>query len=98
MPYFAVERYLPGSTDTDRAAEIGRVHTAREQLARLGATLERTLTVPADEMCMHVFRAEREADVIVAFRHARLPYDRIVHVELSEASSPEREEIAPPDG
>jgi hypothetical protein len=31
---------------------------------------------------MHVFDADSEADLIVAYRRARLPYDRIVEVEL----------------
>jgi hypothetical protein len=82
MPSFSVEQYLPGSTGAERGAQMGRVHAARERLAEHGARLRTSLIVPADEMCMHVFDAASEADLIVAYRRARLPYDRIVEVEL----------------
>lgn len=84
MPKFAAERYLPGSTPIDRADEVARVRAAREHMAVLGVVHVRSLIVPADEMCMHLFDAAREADLIVAYRRARLPYDRIVEVELAE--------------
>jgi hypothetical protein len=85
MPSFAVEQYLPGSTGAERGAHMERVHAARDRLAEHGAHLRTSLTVPADEMCMHVFDADSEADLIVAYRRARLPYDRIVEVELHGA-------------
>lgn len=84
MPSFAAERYLPGSTDADRAADVAQVRAAREQMSLLGVRHVRSLIVPADEMCMHLFDADREADVIVAYRRARLTYDRIVEIELAE--------------
>lgn len=84
MPSFAAERYLPGSTAADRTAEVAHVRGAREQLTGLGVHHVQSLIVPADEMCMHFFEADREADLIVAFRRARLAYDRIVEVELAE--------------
>ena len=84
MPSFSVEQYLPGSTSAERGAHMERVHAARDRLAEHGARLRTSLIVPADEMCMHVFDADSEADLIVAYRRARLPYDRIVEVELHE--------------
>jgi hypothetical protein len=85
MPSFSVEQYLPGSTGSERGAQMERVHAARERLAEHGALLRASLIVPADEMCMHVFDAATEADLIVAYRRVRLPYDRIVEVELHGA-------------
>ena len=84
MPSFAAERYLPGSSPADRAAEVARIRSAREHMAEVGVVHVRSLVVPADAMCMHLFDAAREADVIVAYRRARLPYDRIVEIEGAE--------------
>ena len=84
MPSFAAERYLPGSTPAERAAEVSRVHAAQAHMQALGVVHVRSLIVPADEMCMHLFDAARESDLIVAYRRARLPYDRIVEVEISD--------------
>lgn len=84
MPTFAAERYLPGSTPDEREAEIARVLDARAAMAGLGVTHLRSVVIPADEMCMHLFAAARESDVIVAYRRARLPYDRIVEIEVAE--------------
>jgi len=82
MPSFAVERYLPGSSDAERAAEIARIRAARDALCQLGVSHRSSMLVPADELCMHLFDAPRQADLIVAFRNLRLTYDRIVEVEL----------------
>jgi hypothetical protein len=94
MPSFSVEQYLPGSTAAERGAHMERVHAARERLAGHGARLRTSLIVPADEMCMHVFDADSEADLIVAYRRTRLPYDRIVEVELRASG----EQWTPPPG
>lgn len=80
---FVVEQYLPDSTRDSRNHEIERVRAARDQLGALGARHLGSLAIPADEMCMHIFEAEREADLIVAYRRSRLPYDRIVEIELT---------------
>jgi hypothetical protein len=84
MPSFSVEEYLPGSSGAERGAHMERVLAARDRLAEHGAVLRTSLIVPADEMCMHVFDAASEADLIIAYRRARLPYDRIVEVELRD--------------
>jgi len=81
---FVIEQYLPGSDRAARAGEIARVHALRNDLAALGARHVQSVAIPADEMCMYLFEADSEADVIVAYRRARLPYDRIVEVELAE--------------
>lgn len=80
MPSYLVEVYLPRS----RAAEVGatgqRARAAAEQLAREGVPIRyvRTIYLPDDETCFHVFEAPTAAVVEETSRRAALGRARVV--------------------
>lgn len=80
MTKYLVELYLSrrdaGALD-DAAA---RARAASEQLASEGRDVRylRTIFVPEDETCFHLYEAAAAETVGEASRRAEIPYDRIV--------------------
>jgi hypothetical protein len=79
MAEFLVEVYVPRTDPA--AAERGaeRARTAAEQLAAEGAPIRylRSIFVPEDETCFHLYTAASAAEVDAAARRAALGFDRI---------------------
>lgn len=56
-----------------------RARGAAEQSAREGATVRfvRTVFVPEDDTCLHLYEASSADDVRKAVRRAELPFERV---------------------
>jgi hypothetical protein len=83
MPNYLVEVYLPRSRADDARASGHRARTAAEQLASEGLPIRyvRTMYLPEDETCFHLFEAPTPATVEEASRRAALGPTRIVPVQ-----------------
>lgn len=83
MPSFLVEAYLPTSRADEVRAGGLRARIAAEQLAAEGVPLRyvRTMYLPQDETCFHVFEAATSTDVEEVSRRAALGATRIVAVQ-----------------
>lgn len=70
------ELYLAGPAD-DAAAKVRR---AAEGLTREGRAVRylRTISMPEDELCLHLFEADSEETVGEVGRRAAMPFDRVV--------------------
>jgi hypothetical protein len=87
MPDFVVERYRSTSdTDSLRALADRIAAGARRETAG-GASVRyvRTIFLPEDETCLHLFEADSEEDVRSVARRACIEIDRLVVVEQVEA-------------
>jgi Protein of unknown function (DUF4242) len=85
MTEFVAELYVPRSADgLDRHAEGARL--AAEQMTRDGTrvTYLRSIFVPEDETCFHLYTAASAAEVDAAARRAALGFDRIAEA-ISES-------------
>lgn len=71
---------MAGTGPDGLAAAAERAHLAAEQLAREGTPVRyvRSILIPADETCFHVFEGPSAQAVGEASRRAALDYDRIV--------------------
>jgi Nickel responsive protein SCO4226-like len=80
MPSYLIEVYLPRSRADDARASGHRARTAAEQLASEGIPIRyvRTMYLPEDETCFHLFEAPTPAIVEEASRRAALGHTRIV--------------------
>jgi hypothetical protein len=80
VPRYLVEAYVPRSRAQEAQAAGHRVRAAAEQLSREGmaARYLRTMFLPDDETCFHVFEAGSEETVREVCRRADLRSPRIV--------------------
>lgn len=79
MPTFLVEAYEPRGRDGSLVEIERRARTLAAELAGSGTAVRymRSIYVPADETCFHVFEAS-SIEVIEEFgRRAQLAFDRI---------------------
>jgi hypothetical protein len=76
--YLVLTRRTAGNVALAAAAE--RACGAAEQLASEGRKVRylRTLDVPDEDLCLHLFEAASAAGVAEASRRAELPVERIV--------------------
>ncbi len=90
MPSFLVETYLARSRAAERAARDRRARLAAAELSRTAADVvfERSIHVPADEICFYVFRAPSARDVARAADRAGLEPIRIVETASTEKEEP----------
>ena len=90
MAEYLVELYVP-RTDTAAARRFARV---AEELTRerTPARYERSIFVPDDETCFHLYEAESAEAVREVVRRAALPRGRIAeaHAEAGRASDSRR--------
>lgn len=89
MPSYLVETYLARGQAGERAARDRRARSAAEELTqeRAPVRFERSIHVPADEICFFVFDAPSSRDAALVAQHAGLDPVRVV-----EAVSSGREE------
>jgi hypothetical protein len=82
VPSYLVETYLARSREAERVASEQRARSAAEELTR-GTTrvhFDRSIHVPADEMCLYVFEATSDGDAALVAERAGLDPIRIVEV------------------
>ncbi len=80
MPSYLVETYLDRAEAGERAARERGARWAAEELARAEKCLrfERSIHVPADEICFYVFAAPSARDAADAAQRAGLGPIRVV--------------------
>lgn len=79
MPEFVAEQYF-ARTDTAGASRASRsARSAAEQLAREGTPVElvRSVFVPEDETCIHIYEADSLESVLLAADRAALEFERV---------------------
>jgi hypothetical protein len=99
MTEFVAELYVPRSADgLDRHAEGARL--AAEQMTRDGTpvTYLRSIFVPEDETCFHLYDAATAEDVRQAGCRAALPFDRVVEVVQTRGPRPPARAAFEPKG
>jgi hypothetical protein len=76
---YVVEQYVPAA-EASLAETAERVRLAADELAREGRSVRylRSIVIPDDDTCFHVFEGSCADDVREASRRAALDYDRIV--------------------
>jgi hypothetical protein len=79
MPEFVAEQYFArtDSAGARRASKAAR--SAAEQLAREGTPVEfvRSIFVPEDETCLHIYEADSVETVQTAANRAALVFERV---------------------
>jgi len=77
---YLIEAYVAGG---DIADLQGRARAAAETMSNEGHAIRylRSVLVPADETCFHLFDAASEDTVAELARRAQLTYERIVEAE-----------------
>jgi hypothetical protein len=86
VPSYLVETYLPRSRAHEQGARERRARSAAQELTR-GAThvrFDRSIHVPADEICFYVFDAPSANDAETAAQRAGLDPIRVVEAVSSE--------------
>jgi hypothetical protein len=93
---YLVELYLPRRDEAALADATMRARAASEQVTNEGRHVRylRTIFVPQDEICFHLYEAQAADAVGEASLRAQIAYERIVRavsVDGSEAHQPTRE-------
>jgi hypothetical protein len=80
VDHYLVEVYLPRRDEAALADAAKRARAASEQVASEGTPVRylRTIFVPQDEICFHVYEAAAADAVGEASRRAEIAYERIV--------------------
>lgn len=80
MSVFLVEAYTPRGAGLDTAAFATRAHAAAREVSRTAGTVRylRSIFVPGDETCFHLFEAPSAEAVWEASRRAALSAERVV--------------------
>jgi hypothetical protein len=79
MAQFLVEAYVPRAGSLDPAEAIARLQAAAEELTAAGQRIQRlrSIVVPDDETCFHVFEGPSVDAVAEVGRRAGLTFDRV---------------------
>jgi Protein of unknown function (DUF4242) len=80
MPEYLVEAYLPTADGATRRRVVATARSAAEEMARTGTAIRylRSIFVPTDETCFHLFDAPSAELVREASERAGLGPERIV--------------------
>ena len=80
MPEFAVEVYSPKLAADEFEETVARARACAFELAAEGTAVRyvRSLLLPGDETCFHVFAAPSVESVAELSRRAGIAYERIV--------------------
>ena len=78
MPNYLLELYVP----RDRAADPDELARCAQRAAEQGAGVRylRSLVLPDEELCFHVFDAATAAAVAAAGSRLGMPFERVVEV------------------
>ena len=79
MDHYLVEFYLPRREEATLAQAAMRARVAAEQLTNEGKNVRylRTIFVPNEEICLHVYESQAEDFVGEASLRAEIAYERI---------------------
>ena len=79
MREFVVEQYLPAAGGAAAAQRAAAARRAAEELRREGIRVRfvRSIFIPEDETCIHLYRADSIEAVRAAVTRASLPLERI---------------------
>jgi hypothetical protein len=79
---YLVESYLPRHELLVRARTVDRVRSAARAVSVQGTPVRhlRSIFIPDDESCFHLFEGPSAEAIEEVSRHAELEYDRIVEV------------------
>ncbi len=79
MREFVGEHYVPAKAAKDAGRCSKAARAAADQLRREGTRVHhvRSILIPEDETCIHLYRAESIEAVRVAAARASLPLDRV---------------------
>jgi hypothetical protein len=87
VPSYLVETYLARGDAGEHAARERRARSVADELA--GVSFDRSINVPADEICFFVFDAPSSRDALLTAERAELGPIRIV--EAVSSSSPKED-------
>ena len=92
MPSYLVETYLGRDSAHERAALERQARSAAEELTREEARIrfERSIHVPADEICFYIFDAPSAGSAASAARRAGLDPIRVVEAVSSTTRMEEK--------
>jgi hypothetical protein len=95
MRAFVAEQYLPSDGAEAAARGADAAQRAAEQLTRDGTPVQfvRTIFVPEDETCFHLYLAESAEVVHAAAGRAALRLDRVVAAVSHSGATPDREAV-----
>jgi hypothetical protein len=87
---YLVELYLPRGDATALADAAFRARAASEQLTGEGRNIRyvRSIFVPQDEICFHLYEAEEAAVVREASQRACIAHERVVRAVSVPGRSP----------
>jgi hypothetical protein len=87
MPEFLVELYVPRTEDAALKRGAAKARRAAQRLTREGTPVRylRSIFVPDDEICFHLYEAETAEVVREAVRRAQLSFERVTAVTLKGA-------------
>jgi hypothetical protein len=92
MREFVAEQYLPAS-GADAAVKLaGAARRAAEQLTSEGTPIRfvRSIFIPEDETCLHVYQADSVETVRTAVARASLPLDRVAEAIVNAGAVDDR--------
>jgi hypothetical protein len=80
--HYLMESYVPRHQLPMRAETIARVHRAARAVSLQGTPVRylRSIFIPSDESCFHLFEGPSAEAIEEVSRHAALEHDRIVEV------------------
>ena len=89
MTEFLVELYVPRGESDAAAGAARRARRAALEISRQGARVSfvRSIFVPDDETCFHLFEADTADAVREVASRAELVYERIAEARGSETTS-----------
>jgi hypothetical protein len=85
---FVLELYISRSDPDAVESEAERIRFAAEELSREGTPVRflRSIFVPDDETCFHLFQAASAEAVLEAAHRASLTYDRIARATETDGN------------
>lgn len=94
MSSFIVEVYAADMSEADLAAVAARVRAAAKEVSLRGARVRyrRSIFVPQDEICIHMFEGPSAEVVRTASERAGLVVERVLEA-LAEQGAPESEDV-----
>jgi Protein of unknown function (DUF4242) len=89
MPHYLLELYLPRDRAVDPDELAGGAKRAAEQ--GVGVSYLRSMVLPDEELCFHVFGAPSAASVAEAGSRLDMPFERVI--EVLEVNAADREDL-----
>jgi hypothetical protein len=93
MQEFVAERYLPADARAAAAGGADAARAAAEELTREGTAIEfvRSIFIPEDETCLHLYRAESRGAVQALADRAALRLERVTEAVTDSGCTDKRD-------